>query len=82
MTPPECPECAYKKMLISRSVWVISHLRVSSAIFSEPHLAQDTLALRDIFAPTVSCTQATSARTLALKSNSPLCTRGVRGGPP
>ncbi len=56
----------------------VAHLRVSSAIFSEPHVQQDTLALRDIFAPTVSCTQATSARTLALKSNSPLCIGCIR----
>lgn len=47
------------------------HLVESSAIFSAPHLQHDTLARRDILAPTVSCTQATSARTLALKSTKP-----------
>lgn len=50
-----------KPLLAPTNLWV------SSAIFSEPHLQHDTLALRDIFAPTVSCTQATSALTLALR---------------
>lgn len=34
--------------------WVRADLCVSSQIFSEPHLQHETLALRDIFAPTVS----------------------------
>lgn len=54
-----------------------THLAESSAIFSAPHLQQDTLVRRDILAPTVSCTQATSARTLAFKSTKPFWRENV-----